>query len=358
MQPHSHCDPATCAFDARHASPFYTSIVSTEYRPPHLFKNAHLQTIYPTLFRRVPIITEERQRIETQDGDFLDLDWARNSGGTQLAILTHGLEGHSRGHYTQGMARALTQSNWDILAWNFRGCSGEPNRQLQSYHSGATGELQIVLDHVLATTNYTRIALIGFSLGGNLTLKYLGDRGTSLNPRICGSACLSVPCDLATSAKQLERWQNRIYMARFMRSLRAKVREKATRFPDALDLDKLDRMRTFAEFDDRYTGPIHGFKNANDYWTQCSCLSGLSRITVPTLLINALDDPFLSPECFPHEAAQTNPYLILKTPQHGGHLGFVEFNKASEYWSERQVVSFLKNLEGSGVLQPPSAACE
>jgi len=288
--------------------------------------------------------TAVRERIETADGDFIDLDWSRPHGAGRLAIITHGLEGHSRSHYCQGMATALLRAGWDVLIWNFRGCSGEANRQLRSYHSGATDELQIVLDHVFTTTPYAKVSLIGFSLGGNLTLKYLGDHGADLDPRIYGAVGLSVPCDLAHSAKQLEHWQNRIYMARFMRSLRAKIREKARRFPGALSTAGLDRMRTFAQFDDSYTGPIHGFAGADDYWAQCSCRHGLDRIAVPALLISALDDPFLTPECYPYEAAAENPFFTLETPQYGGHLGFVDFNPEGTYWSEQRTVAFLATI--------------
>ena len=311
------------------------------YHPPLLFRSAHLQTIYPTLFRRVPLVTSRSERIQTPDNDFLDLDWSPPNGAKRLAILTHGLEGHSRGAYCQGMAGTLQRAGWDILAWNFRGCSGEPNHKLQSYHSGATGELQIVLDHVFSNTTYDEIILVGFSLGGNLMLKYLGDAGPSLDGRIRAAVALSVPCDLATSARKLEHWQNRLYMRRFMWSLRQKVHEKALRFPDQITTDGLDIMRTFAEFDGRYTGPIHGFKDADDYWNQSSCISVLEDITIPTLLINALDDPFLTPACFPHKAAKANPSFQMETPKHGGHLGFVEFNEAGQYWSERRTVAFL-----------------
>lgn len=311
------------------------------YQPPAFFRNAHLQTIYPTLFRRTPLSTTRRERIETPNTDFLDLDWSEAPQHGRLAIITHGLEGHSRCSYCQGMAAALRRAEWDVLIWNFRGCSGEPNRKLQSYHSGATGDLQLVLDHVFAGGGYERIALVGFSLGGNLTLKYLGDQGSALDPRIRSAVALSVPCDLASSAKQLECWQNRLYMDRFMRSLRAKVRQKAIHYPGELNLTGLSKIRTFAEFDDRYTAPIHGFKDADDYWTRCSCLPVLNQISIPTLLINALDDPFLTPKCYPHQAAARNPHFHLKTPTYGGHLGFVEFNKANEYWSERRAVDFL-----------------
>ncbi|MDQ8193543.1 alpha/beta fold hydrolase [Coraliomargarita sp. SDUM461004] len=313
------------------------------YTPPFGLRNAHLQTIYPTLFRKVPVITQARERITTPDDDFIDLDWAQTEGRKQLVVITHGLEGHSRSHYCQGMATAFEQAGWDALIWNFRGCSGEPNQQLCSYHSGATGELQIVLEHIFNTTAYQKIALIGFSLGGNLMLKYLGDLGSKIDSRIHSAVAISVPCDLASSAKQLEHWQNRIYMARFMRSLRHKVREKALRFPGTLNIDGLKKMRTFAEFDEAYTGPIHGFKGAHDYWAKCSCGPVLPNIAIPTLLINALDDPFLTPACFPHQAAATNPNFSLETPSHGGHLGFVTRSHTNEYWSEIRAVNFATN---------------
>ena len=317
---------------------------ATDYRPPFGFRSAHLQTIYPTLFRRVPPVTDLRERIETADGDFIDLDWARSNNSQRLVVITHGLEGHSQSVYCQGMARALQAAGWDVLAWNFRGCSGEPNRVLRSYHSGATSELQIVLDHIFATTAYAAVSLVGFSLGGNLTLKYIGDLGAAIDQRICGAVGVSIPCDLASSAKQLERWQNRIYMARFMRTLREKVREKAARFPGVLDLENLNSVLTFAEFDDRYTGPIHGFEGADDYWRQSSCLPVLGEIKVPTLLINAQDDPFLTLKCFPHEAVRSNPCLDLETPKHGGHLGFVSFGDEGFYWSEQRAIAFLENV--------------
>lgn len=314
---------------------------SSVYVPPFGFRNAHLQTIYPTLFRRVPVVTQTRERIPTPDSDFIDLDWARSDNSKQLIVITHGLEGHSRSHYCQGMATVFQRAGWDAIAWNFRGCSGEPNHQLRSYHSGATEELQIVLNHIFASTDYTSVALIGFSLGGNLTIKYVGDLGSQIDPRICGAVGFSVPCDLASSAQQLEHWQNRLYMARFMQSLRHKVKEKALRFPNKLSIEGLDSMRTFAEFDDAYTGPIHGFKGADDYWMQSSCRHALTNIAIPTLLVNALDDPFLTPDCYPYAAAKANSKFSIETPKYGGHIGFVSRNEDGFYWSEQRAVAFL-----------------
>ncbi|HEY5792779.1 MAG TPA: alpha/beta hydrolase, partial [Chthoniobacterales bacterium] len=182
-----------------------------------------------------------------------------------------------------------------------------------------------------------------FSLGGNLTLKYLGDLGPALDPRITGAAAFSVPCDLASSSRQLEKMTNRVYMGRFLVPLRAKIREKMIRFPGQLDDAGLDAMRTFREFDGAYTAPLHGFQSAEDYWRRASSKPVLSRIAVPTLLVNARNDPFLAPPCFPEEAARENPFFHFEAPRSGGHAGFLSFNARNEYWSESRAVEFLGN---------------
>ncbi|MGB0416453.1 MAG: YheT family hydrolase [Coraliomargarita sp.] len=316
-------------------------IETSSYRPPFGFGNAHWQTIYPALFRKVPPTACKRERINTPDGDFLDLDWARAASNSKLVVITHGLEGSTRGPYVQGMAHAFHRAGWDICAWNFRGCSGEPNRKLCSYHSGASEELETVLQHIDRTANYDQVTLIGFSLGGNLMLKYLGEQGSNLAPKIRSAVALSVPCDLASSAKRLEHWSNRIYMRRFMQFLRPKVREKLQRFPGQIEDHGLARMRTFAEFDDAYTAPIHGFTGANDYWARCSCTQFLPDIRIPTLLINALDDPFLTPSCFPRKEALNHSNVYLETPANGGHVGFVELGNRGRYWSEQRSLDFI-----------------
>lgn len=315
-------------------------LLDSTYRAPRGFGNGHIQTIFPALFRRVPVITRRRERVTTPDGDFLDLDWHTEAARTRLAVLSHGLEGDATNTYIQGMAHALVRAGWDVLAWNFRGCSGEPNRLLRSYHSGATEDLAAVIGRV--TERYTRLALVGFSLGGNLTLKYLGE--PSPDPRVAGAVAFSVPCDLASSAYQLESFFNRVYMRRFLRSLRGKVREKMVRFPGRLDDAGLDAMRTFREFDGAYTAPMNGFASAEDYWTRASSKPALGRITVPTLLVNALDDPFLPQACFPVEEARASGSFHLETPAQGGHVGFVSFNAENEYWSERRAVEFLGEI--------------
>jgi predicted alpha/beta-fold hydrolase len=236
------------------------------------------------------------------------------------------------------MAAALIAAGWDVLAWNFRGCGGEANRLPRFYHSGETGDLSAVIEHAGAT--YSHIALIGFSLGGNMTLKYLGEG--RVHPSVVAGVGISVPVDLAASSRALDRqWANRVYLRRFMKSLVTKVRAKAARFPEQFDIDGAGAIRTFAQFDGRYTAPLHGFRDAEDYWARSSARQFLSRITVPTLLLNALNDPFLAPECFPYEEARTNPALFLETPDSGGHVGFLDLVHGLQPWSERRVVEFL-----------------
>lgn len=313
-------------------------LIQSSYRPPWGLANAHLQTILPVLLRRVPTITRERERIETQDGDFLDLDWNRGNGSARLVIITHGLEGSSENASVQGMAATFHLEGWDVLAWNLRGCSGEPNRLLRTYHSGAREDLERVIEH--AEPGYDHIALIGLSIGGNLTLKYLGDLGAAIHPRIMGAVVFSVPCDLASSARALEHPINRIYMEHFMRDLRRKIHAKAKEFPGAVETQGLDRMHTFREFDGAYTAPMNGFLSAEDYWARASSKPSLQRITVPTLMISALNDPFLGPECYPAEVTATHPCLYLETPASGGHLGFMTIGK--QYWSEKRALEFLR----------------
>jgi len=290
-------------------------------------------------------VTVRRERIDLPDGDFLDLDWgAPEENSDRLVVISHGLEGSSFQPYVQGMAAALMRRGWNVLAWSFRGCSGEPNRLPRSYHSGANDDLRAVLDHASGLKKFQQIALIGFSLGGNITLKHLGESGAQLDPNICGAVAFSVPCDLASSAAQMAKFSQRIYMRRFMKCLRMKTRQKIEAFPDTVKDHGLDEMRTFQEFDEKYTAPLHGFGGADEYWRLCSSKPTLGKISVPTLLVNALDDPFLTPQCHPKEAAEASDCFFLETPKDGGHVGFVPEKGREEYWSEERAGEFLENL--------------
>lgn len=320
---------------------------TSSYHSPLLLRNGHLQTIYPSLARRLSPDLYQRERITTPDGDFLDLDWAR-AGNRKLAVLSHGLEGHSRRHYMIGMARVLNRQGWDALAWNGRGCSGEINRRLRFTHNGAIDDLDLVVRYALAAGRYDEAALIGFSLGGNLTLLYLGAMALSIDERVRKAVVFSVPCDLAASARELAQGRNRLYMNEFLRSLHGKIRAKMAVLPGALTDEGYEGIRDFNAFDDRYTAPIHGFRDAEDYWTKCSSGRFIPDVRVPTLLVNARNDPFLAAGCYPVHAASKSRHVHLEMPPHGGHVGFVQFNHDGSYWSEQRAAAFLGANETSG----------
>lgn len=328
-------------------------VLASTYTPPLGFSGGHLQTVYASVVRRVDLCYDQRERIDTSDGDFLDLDWAaaRSAaafGSTpRVAIVTHGLEGSSDGAYVRGMARILVRRGWDVCAWNLRGCSGEPNRRAATYHSGKTEDLARVVEHVIEQ-DYTTVGLVGFSLGGNLTLKYLGERGGAVDARIRGAAAFSVPVDLQASSHQINRLTNWHYRQYFLQSLRRKIRQKADQHPETIRTEPLRHIRTLRAFDDAYTAPLNGFRDADTYYRAASSQSVLADITRPTLLINAANDPFLSASCYPTEQAADHPHLSLEVPASGGHVGFVSFNETGAYWSERRAASFLAVATRSG----------
>ena len=317
-------------------------VAKSSYVPPVGFSNGHIQSLFPTLFRKVRGVVYERERMWTPDDDFLDLDWSR-VGAERLVIITHGLEGNSERWYVLGMVRAVNRSGWDGLAWNMRGCSGEPNNKLRSYHSGASEDLGAVIEHVIDRQEYSSIGLVGFSLGGNMTLKYLGEYGKNLDSSIAMAVTCSVPCDLASGAEEMAKFSNRIYMRRFTRMLHGKIKAKMRIMPDMISDKGYHQIKTFKEFDNRYTAPIHGFRDAEDYYRQASSKQYLQAITIPSLLVNAQNDPFLGEACYPVQEAEANPNLFLEMPESGGHVGFISFNKKGEYWFESRVASFLKN---------------
>lgn len=311
------------------------------YNPPFLLFNGHLQTIYPSLFRKVNTGLYKAERISTPDDDFLDLDWA-TVGSKKLAILSHGLEGNSRRTYMVGMAQALNGAGWDVLAWNFRGCSGSINRKLRMYHSGTTDDLHTVIQYA-GLRGYDELAVIGFSMGGSQILKYLAEYRAVILSSIKKALVFSVPCDLLSSSQKLARWSNKMYMRRFLKLLKVKIAAKARQYPSKVDISGYDALKTFMEFDDRYTAPIHGFKDAKDYYNLCSSRQFIPQIKIPTLIINALNDPFLTPECFPYEEAESNTSVQLETPRQGGHTGFALFNEKDIYWSEQRALEFLNS---------------
>jgi predicted alpha/beta-fold hydrolase len=319
-------------------------IATTTFHPPARFANGHVQTILGATVPRPANFRFVRERLELDDGDFLDLDWLRR-GTRHLAILSHGLEGCSTQPYIRGLASSLQAAGWDVLAWNYRGCSGEANRLPRAYHSGETGDLGAVIAH--AAPGYAQLALVGFSLGGNITLKYVGEAAP--HAAIVAAAAISTPIDLAASARWMDRERrNRIYLRRFLKSLIEKIEIKARQFPDHLTIDGARRIRTFEEFDNRFTAPLHGFRDAIDYWARASARQFLARISLPTLLLNARNDPLLTPECFPFREAEESAALFLEAPDSGGHMGFHDFTHGTQPWSERRIVQFLENAAAIG----------
>jgi predicted alpha/beta-fold hydrolase len=319
-------------------------VIDCDYRPPCLLSNGYVQSILPSLVRRIDCSHFKRERLHTDDGDFLDLDWSRvssSSMGKTLLIISHGLEGHSRRPYVAGIARDANVQGWDALAWNFRSCSGEMNKTLRFYHSGATDDLNRVVEHAHGL-GYQHIHLVGFSMGGNLSLLYAGRHGRDLPPHVKSVAAFSVPCDLAASSRRLAERKNKIFMWRFLKDLREKIEAKALDFPDDVSADDYHQIKNFQQFDDRYTAPIHGFDDAADYWARSSCKPVLKDIRIPALLVNAQNDPFLPEACFPYAEAQQSEWLSLEVPRSGGHVGFIEVNSRQTYWMERRVVAFVK----------------
>lgn len=297
--------------------------------------------MFPALFRKQQAPPYTRERIATHDGDFLDLDWCRE-GNKRLAILSHGYEGHSYTWYMRGMVHALRQAGWDTLAWNFRGCSGTLPQLPRIYHAGATDDLDLVVRHA-EQQGYGHISLLGFSIGGNLSLLYLGRNAAQLPISLKSAVTFSVPTRLGEAAEHMNKWSNRYYLRRFLRSLSDKIEGMKSRFPDEINTAPLSRIRTLRDFDEIYTAPMNGFESAEDYWYRASSRQHIPHINVPTLIVNALDDPFLPPTCFPVREAAGNDMVMLDMPRRGGHLGFVRLNGDEQYWSEKRAIGFLNN---------------
>ena len=313
------------------------------------FSSGHVQTLFPPFFRPMPEVRYERERLETSDGDFVDLDWSRGKESKGLVFVLHGLEGHSRRKYVLGMVRAARLHGFDAVAMNFRGCSGEPNRKVAMYHSGWTRDLHESLLRIASRGGYPCVHLVGFSLGGNVVLKYLGEDPAVIPDFVGGAVAISVPCDLEDSSRALARPQCALYARYLLDQLRKKIIEKSRLFPGTLDLTDVDKLRTFRQFDDRFTAPLHGFRDALDYWRRSSSRQFLPGIDRPTCILNAVNDPFLGPECYPVREARDNANLTLLTPSTGGHVGFVGSGRNGFYWSEWMAMRFLLGLKGGEV---------
>jgi predicted alpha/beta-fold hydrolase len=315
------------------------------YSPPWWLSGAHAQTLAGKYFRASPSGMLTTERIETPDGDFLDLDWMPETDpSAPLVLVLHGLEGHTRRGYMVQTFLALANRGIRAVGLNFRGCSGEVNRLARFYHSGETGDVGFVIDLLRGRFPTRLLTAIGISLGGNVLLKYLGEQGAKNVTPLSAAVAISVPYDLSAGTDALARGgMARVYVAYFLRSLLAKVRAKREMLADVLDLDTVLGSTTLREFDDAATAKLHGFEDAEDYYLRSSSKGFLQSIRVPTLLLHSLDDPFLPKAALPISTIEASPFLTLILTEGGGHVGFFEsgppWNPA--FWMEEQSASFL-----------------
>ena len=295
------------------------------YSPAWWIPGGHLQTLWGKLFRRQASAPTVLERWDTPDEDFVELHRLQSATGAPRVILLHGLEGTIRSHYAQGLLNEAARRGWGADLLIFRSCGSEPNLTRRFYHSGETTDAALILDRVSREHPTSPLAIAGVSLGGNVLLKLLGERGTDLPSQLKAAAAVSVPFDLLRSSRRIDRGFSRFYQKFFLSSLRRKAQEKAGRFPDLAPADRISRLRTLEDFDNLITGPLHGFLDAQDYYRKSSSLPWLERIRINTLLLSAVDDPMLPPEVLDEvrDVARRNPNLHLEFVKKGGHAGFI-----------------------------------
>jgi len=318
-------------------------ITKSQYTPNFIFKNKHINTSFKTLTYR-QIITYHRKRISTPDNDFLDLDFSTNNAETCVVAL-HGLEGSSKSKYIISAIKYINANGIDAVAVNFRGCSGEPNKQPYSYHSGKTDDLDLVINYISNNYTYKNIFLLGYSMGGNILLKYLGET-EHVNSNIKGGIAISVPCDLKGSSEILSNKQNKIYLNIFLKILKNKAIKTLSQYSNLnLSKEEILKSKNFEDFDNAVTAPLFHFKNAADYYLKNSSVNFIKNIKTSTLLINALDDSFLSKSCYPYKICEKNKYVTFETPQYGGHVGFnTSFLPRKNTWSEQRILQFINSI--------------
>jgi len=307
------------------------------FASPWWLPGGHLQTIVPSLLPppRVPL---RRERWETPDGDFIDVDFAGDPGGKDQLVLFHGLEGCSDSHYARAVAAHAVRLGWRLAIPHFRGCSGEPNRKPRAYHSGDSDEVEWILESFAGP-----VCALGVSLGGNALLKWLGERGERARSRVRRAAAVSAPVDLAAAGNALDRGLNRLlYTRHFLATLRPKSLAKLELFPGLYDAEAIRAARSFREFDNLVTAPLHGFRDTDDYWSRAASGPYLEHIRVPTLLINARNDPFLPEHALLAAAQKAAPCVVLEFPATGGHAGFLAGPIPGRHgWLAERVFEFL-----------------
>jgi predicted alpha/beta-fold hydrolase len=317
------------------------------YRPPWWLPGAHLQTIVPARVLAVPRVAYARERWDTPDGDFIDVDFALPQPAdarAPLLVLFHGLEGDSSSHYARLVMDACARRGWRGLVVHFRGCSGEANRLPRAYHSGDTAEVDWILERIAVRWPQARRFAVGVSLGGNVLAKWAGEQGPAAARRVVALATVSAPFDLVAGGQALGEGFNRVYTAMFLRTLRPKALAKVARFPGLADAARIGASRSIREFDDAFTAPVHGFDGVLDYWRRASAKPWLATVALPMLALNARNDPFVPGRSLP-TAAEVSRFVTLDSPAQGGHVGFGGRGPAGHagYLAQR-VTAFLGEL--------------
>ena len=329
---------------------------ASTFRSPWWLAGPHLQTIVPALFGRRSQVAYRRERWSTPDDDFIDVDRLVSHADAEAPTLVvfHGLEGHAESRYVRGLMTRAAARGWHGVAPHFRGCGGTPNRAPRFYHSGDSAEVDWVLRRVAAERGTAPIVVAGISLGGNMLLKWLGERRDGARTIVRAAAAISAPMDLAAGGASLGRGFNRVYATMFLRTLKAKSRLKLREYTGLFDRARMEAARTLHAFDDVVTAPLHGFVDADDYWRRASSKPLLKDIVVPTLILNARNDPFLPGSALPH-ADEVSSAVTLDFPASGGHVGFVAAGPDGADWMPRRVVDFLASHVGRYLATPPRA---
>ena len=310
------------------------------FHPAWWLPGPHAQTLWPVLCRRQPRLSLRRERLELPDGDFLDLDWTPGERGP-LVLVLHGLEGSSKSHYARGLLATIVRQEWRGVVMHFRGCGGQPNRLARGYCAADTADIAFVVEWLREREPTTPLAAVGYSLGGNALLKWLGEIGAAAPLR--AAVAVSVPFLLDSTARRLRAGGSRLYQNHLLRALKRSYRDKfRQRLDGPVALAELRTLRDFYAFDDRITAPLHGYAGVHDYYARASCRPYLRRIHVPTLILHALDDPFMRPEAVP-TADELSPNVRLELSPRGGHVGFVagRWPWRAECWLERRIPEFL-----------------
>jgi uncharacterized protein len=322
--------------------------MSPKYVSPKWLPGGNAQTIYPYFLNPSPVVAFRRERWELDDGDFIDVDWLDGAQDKPLVIMFHGLEGSSRSHYALSFMDQLRVLNWRGAVIHFRGCSGEPNRLPRAYHAGDSAEIDWMLRRIANQCELQKSAaplyVIGVSLGGNALLKWLGEQGSQISKLITAATAVSTPLDLAAAGKALDSGFNQFYARHFLGSLKRKALEKHKRFPGLLDVQAIATSATLYEFDNHVTAPLHGFRNTDEYWRKSSSKPWLQHIQIPTLVINARNDPFMPSNVLPTQA-MVSSMVILDFPEQGGHVGFMQGTFPGQLkWLPQRIIKFFQSV--------------